>query len=62
MNTGRKDLDKLRSRQIHYTRFNKERDELEPEAMKTLEPIYDEVCDTKLDAIARILGALFKKD
>jgi len=62
LNTGRKDLDKYRGRQIHYTKFNKERDELEPEVMEKLEPIYDEVCDAKFDAIARILGSYFKKD
>lgn len=62
MNTGRKDLDKYRDHQIHYNKFNKERDELEPEAMEKLEPIYDEVCDAKLEAVARILGPLFKND
>jgi len=62
LNTGRRELDKYRSRQIHYTKFNKERDELEPEVMEKLKPIYDEVCDAKLDAIARILGPLLKKD
>ena len=55
-------MDKYRSRQIHYTKFNKERDELEPEAMEKLKPIYDEVCDAKLESIARILGPLLKKD
>jgi len=62
LNTGRRDLDKYRGRQIHYTKFNKDRDELEPEAMEKLKPVYDEVCDAKLESIARILGPLFKKD
>lgn len=55
-------MDKYKNRQIHYIKFTKERDELEPEAMEKLKPVYDEVCDAKLDAIARILGPLFKKD
>ena len=48
-------MDKYRSRQIHYTKFNKERDELEQEAMEKLEPIYDEVCENKLASVERIL-------
>jgi hypothetical protein len=55
-------LDKYKSRQIHYTKFNKDRDELETEAMEKLKPVYDEVCNAKLEAIARILGPLFKND
>lgn len=55
-------MDQLRGRQIHYTKFNKDRDDLEPEVMEKLEPVYDEVCDAKIDAVTRIFESYFRKD
>jgi hypothetical protein len=52
-------LDKYRSRQIHYTKFNKERDELEPEVMEKMMPIWEEICKKKLAIVEKILTEHF---